>query len=74
MAGAREKLDELAILLRDIRMASDLEERMAGGEVEFIGFADGERLMLPVPSETIDRLKSKGQELLALLKQRATQL
>lgn len=66
----RDELDELVVLASDIRMAMDIEERVQAGEVELIGFADGERVMLPVSPEVVSRLAAKRQALQAVLEQR----
>lgn len=71
---AREQIDELMILGHDIRMALDLEERIKAGDVELIGFADGERIMVSIPPEQIGQLKAKRQQLQALLKQKAVKI
>lgn len=72
----REELDDLMIIVSDLRMVQDLDERIEAGEgeVELISFADGERLMTTIPEEKRNRLKAKKGELSSLLKQKMAKI
>ena len=72
----RAELDDVMILISDIRMADDLDERIEAeeGEVELISFADGERIMTTIPEEKRNRLKAKKEELKVLLKQKVAKI
>lgn len=75
MATTRGKLDELAIIIGDLRMAVDIKGQMdAGEERGLIDFADGERIGLTIPEDVKDRLNSKINELSVLLKTKAQEL
>lgn len=68
MAITRDQLDELDIIIRDLRMAKDIKEQIdAGEERGLISFADGEKISIAVPQAQIDALNSKITELEALL-------
>lgn len=70
----KESLDDLMVLLRDMRATLELEEQLAEGVALLFGFADGERLVMPIPRDQMERLKSKKQELLVLLKAKVDEL
>ncbi len=65
----RTELDELDIIIRDLRMAIDVKERIdAGEERGLIDFADGTKLSVPIPDEVKIQLDNKIAELSQLLK------
>ena len=68
---SREELDELEIIIRDLRMAMDISEQIEAGEERgLIDFADGESIKVPIPQEVKVRISSKIVGLEKLLKQR----
>ena len=70
---SREELDELEIIIRDLRMATDIKEQIEAGEERgLIDFADGESIKVPIPQEVKARISSKIVGLEKLLKQRIT--
>jgi len=70
---SREELDELEIIIRDLRMATDIRDQIdAGEERGLIDFADGESIKVPIPQEVKARISSKIVGLEKLLKQRIT--
>ena len=67
----REEIDELEIIIRDLRMATDIKEQIEAGEERgLIDFADGESIKVPIPQEVKARISSKIVGLEKLLKQR----
>ena len=70
----REELDELDIIIRDLRMAMDIKEEIDNGvERGLISFADGTKLSVPIPAAVKDQLDSKITELSGLLKERTVE-
>ncbi len=73
MAG--EKLDSLSLVLRDLRMATDIKEEIVGGvEIELVSFADGTRITIPVPQDNRDDLDTKIDGLTTRFKLEAADL
>lgn len=71
----REELDELDIIIRDLRMAMDIKEQIDAGELRgLVDFADGTRISVPIPKEIKSQLDSKITELSALLKEKTTMI
>ena len=71
----REELDELDIIIRDLRMAMDIKEQIDAGEKRgLINFADGEKISVPIPEEAKGRLNQKIDELSNMLKEKVTKL
>lgn len=71
----REELDELGIIIRDLRLAMDIKEEIESGvERGLIDFADGTKISVPIPEEVKGQLDSKITELSSLLKEKAAQL
>ena len=67
----REEIDELELIIRDLRMAMDIKEQIGAGEERgLIDFADGESIKVPIPQEVKARISSKIVGLEKLLKQR----
>lgn len=67
----REELDELDIIIRDLRMAMDIKEEIDNGvERGLVNFADGEKLSIPIPMEVRQQLDDKIVELEVLLKEK----
>ena len=67
----REEIDELELIIRDLRMAMDIKEQIdAGEERGLIDFADGESIKVPIPQEVKARISGKIVGLEKLLKQR----
>ena len=67
----REELDELELIIRDLRLAMDIRDQIdAGEERGLIDFADGESIKVPIPQEVKARISSKIVGLEKLLKQR----
>ena len=67
----REEIDELDIIIRDLRMAMDVRDNIEAGEERgLIDFADGESIKVPIPQEVKARISSKIVGLEKLLKQR----
>jgi len=68
----REELDELTIIIQDLRMAMDIKEQIEAGEERgLIDFADGESIKVPIPGEVKIRLDNKIAELTKLIKKRS---
>ena len=75
MAITREQIDELDIIIRDLRMAMDIKEQIDKGEQRgLVSFADGEKISVPIPEAAKTQLNSKITELSALLKTKPTKL
>ena len=75
MAITREQLDELTILIQDLRMAMDIKEEIDNGvERGLVSFADGEKISVPIPQEQKDQLTAKITALEVLLKGKATKI
>lgn len=75
MAITREQLDELDIIIRDLRMAMDIKEEVdAGVERGLVNFADGEKISVPIPDAARQQLESKISQLSSMLKEKATGL
>ena len=71
----REKLDELDILIRDLRMAMDIKEQIEQGMNRgLIDFADGEKIDVPIPDEAKKQLGDKIISLTSLLKEKISQV
>jgi len=71
----REKLDELDILIRDLRMAMDIKEQIEQGMNRgLIDFADGEKIDVPIPEEAKKQLGDKIISLTSLLKEKISQV
>lgn len=65
----REELDELELIIRDLRMAMEIKEQIeAGTERGLIDFADGESIKVPIPEEAKQRLDNKISQLTDMLK------
>jgi len=65
----REQLDELDIIIRDLRMAMDIKGQIDAGENRgLIDFADGTKISLPIPMAAKNQLNTKIVELEILLK------
>ena len=68
----REELDELELIIRDLRMAMDIKEQIEAGEERgLIDFADGTRISVPIPKAVKVQLTSKIAQLSQLLKEKA---
>ncbi len=68
----REELDELGLIISDLRIAIDIKEQIEAGEERgLIDFADGETIKIPVPEEARERLNVKIAQLSNLLKEKA---
>ena len=64
----REKLDELTLILQDLRMAMDIRDEIEAGEERgLIDFADGTKISVPIPDGIKAQLDSKIISLEALL-------
>ncbi|MBA7626769.1 hypothetical protein ES703_34225 [subsurface metagenome] len=75
MAMKREELDELDVIIRDLRMAMDIQEQIDAGTTRgLIDFADGEKISVPIPEEAKSQLAEKIAELSSRLKAKATVL
>lgn len=71
----REQLDELDIIIRDLRMAMDIKEEVKSGvERGLVSFADGTRISIPIPEGVKGQLDSKITELSSLLKEKVAKL
>lgn len=71
----REKLDELDIIIGDLRMAMDIKEEIDRGvERGLANFADGTKISVPIPEKVKGQLDSKIAQLALLLKERAAKL
>ena len=71
----REELDELEIIIKDLRMTMDIKEEVDKGmERGLINFADGTKISVPIPDEVKGQLDSKITKLSSLLKEKATNL
>ena len=71
----REELDELDIIIRDLRMAMDIKEEIANGmERVLVSFADGTKISLPIPRVQKDQLDAKIVELELLITQKIPSL
>ena len=71
----REQIDELQLLISDLRMAMDIKEKIdAGVERGLINFADGTSIKVPVPQDVKLLLDNKIQELTNILKTKASQI
>ncbi len=71
----REELDELEIIIKDLRMTMDIKEEVDNGmERGLINFADGTKISVPIPDEVKGQLDSKITKLSSLLKEKATNL
>ena len=69
----REEIDELDIIIRDLRLAMDIRDQIEAGEERgLIDFADGESIKVPIPQEVKAKISSKIVGLEKLLKQRIT--
>ena len=67
----REELDELELIIRDLRLAMDIRDQIEAGEERgLIDFADGESIKVPIPQEVKARISSKIVSLEKLLKQK----
>ena len=65
----REELDELDIIIRDLRMAMDIKEEIDNGvERGLATFADGTKLSVPIPEEIKAQLDAKIASLSTMLK------
>ena len=64
----REELDELDIIIRDLRMAMDIKNDIENGTINPIAqFADGEKIVLRVPQSVKDQIDNKIIELTDLI-------
>ena len=71
----REELDELDIIIRDLRMAMDIKEEVDRGmDRGLIDFADGTKISVPIPDEVKGQLDSKITELSSLFKEKAAKV
>lgn len=71
----REELDELDVIIRDLRMTMDIKQEIDSGvERGLINFADGTKISVPIPAEVKGQLDSKITELSGLLKEKAASL
>ena len=71
----REELDELTIIIQDLRMAMDIKEEIENGVARgLIDFADGTKISVPIPKAVKGQLDSKITELSNLLKEKAAML
>ena len=69
----REEIDELELIIRELRMGMDIRDQIEAGEERgLIDFADGESIKVPIPQEVKVRISSKIVGLEKLLKQRIT--
>lgn len=60
----RVEIDELSLIISDLRMAMDVKEQIdAGEERGLIDFADGTSIKVPIPDEVKAQLDSKIAEL-----------
>lgn len=71
----REELDELIIIIRDLRMSVDISEQIESGvERGLIDFSDGTKISVPIPDGAKKQLDNKIAELSVLLKQKVAGL
>ena len=71
----REEPDELDMIIRDLRMATDIQEQIElGVNRGLIDFADGTRISVPIPESVKTQLDSKITELSDLLKIKVAKL
>lgn len=54
----REELNEIRIMAEELSVIEDVKERTAKG-VLLISFADGERIIIPVPQAQKDQIETK---------------
>jgi len=67
----REEIDELELIIRELRMGMDIRDQIEAGEERgLIDFADGESIKVPIPQEVKARISNKIVGLEKLLKQR----
>ncbi len=71
----REELDELTIIIQDLRMTMDIREEIENGvDRGLIDFADGTKISVPIPEAIKGQLDSKVTELSNLLKEKTAVL
>ncbi len=71
----REELDELTVIIQDLRMAMDIKEQIEAGEERgLIDFADGESIKVPIPGKVKKQLDNKINQLSVLLKEKVAKL
>ena len=71
----REELDELGIIIRELRTTMDIKEEIDRGvERGLVNFADGTKITVPIPEEVKRQLNSKIAQLSGLLKDKAAKL
>jgi len=71
----REKLDELELIIRDLRMTIDIKEQVENGaDRGLITYADGTKISMPIPDEVKDQLNSKITQLSTILKEKVAKL
>ena len=64
----REELDELTLLIQDLRMVMDVKAEIdAGEERGLVDFADGTSIKVPIPDEVKGQLEDKIAELTKLI-------
>ena len=65
----REKIDEMQLIIMDLRMAIQIKEDIEQGNIRPIAtFADGEEIILPISDEVKAQIDHKIEQLEALLK------
>ena len=71
----REEIDELELIIRDLRLAMDIREQIEAGEERgLIDFADGTRISLPIPNTVKTRINRKITLLSIMLKEKIVKL
>jgi len=70
---AREELDELELIIMDLRMAMDVKEQIEAGEDRgLVDFSDGEKIRVPIPDNVKRQLDDKIMELTEILRKKAS--
>lgn len=71
----REELDELDIIIRDLRLTMNIKEEVDSGvERGLANFADGTKISVPIPEEVKGQLDNKINQLFNLFKEKAANL
>ena len=71
----REKVEELNLIISDLRMAMDIEEEVDRGmQRGLANFADGTKISVPIPGAVKGQLNSKIAQLFSLLKEKMAKL
>lgn len=71
----RDQLDELLLILRDLRMAMNMKDEIAqGADRGLARFADGTKISVPIPESVKGELDSKITQLSTLFKEKVASL